>query len=79
MEFCPFNRRRIEVLTRESVDAFKARYILFGEICHGTGLNRGALRSLLAKAGLTAVFSDRQQSTYIYERREIAGAGILGA
>lgn len=78
MEFCPLNRRRIEVLTRESVDAFKARYILFGEICRRTGLNREALRSALNGTGLTAVFSDRQQSTYIYERREIAGAGILG-
>jgi hypothetical protein len=67
-EFCPVNRRRIPVVTRESVEAFAARYVTIAGIGKARGIHaRTALRRL-QEAGARAAFDTSTVGAWIYER-----------
>ncbi|WP_437871003.1 TniQ family protein [Methylorubrum extorquens] len=73
-EFCPQTRRRLPVVTRESYEAFKGRYLTLTEICHAKNLNARVARRHLDAAGLVPAFDPAVFKNAIYER-----AGALDA
>lgn len=70
-EFCPVNRRRIPVVTRESVEAFSARYIIVARIGKTKGIPARTALRLLQEAGVRAAFDTATVGAWIYERSAV--------
>ncbi|MCJ2026446.1 TniQ family protein [Methylobacterium sp. J-067] len=71
-EFCPVNRRRIPVVTRESVEAFTARYVTVAGVGKARGIAaRTALRTL-QEADVRAAFDTATVGAWIYERSVVS-------
>ncbi|MCP1548439.1 hypothetical protein [Methylorubrum extorquens] len=75
-EFCPETRRRLPVVTRESYEAFKGRYLTLTEICHAKDLNARVAKRHLAAAGLVPAFDPAVFKNAIYERAEALDAAL---
>ncbi|MDE4915112.1 hypothetical protein PQI07_31250 [Methylobacterium sp. 092160098-2] len=73
-EFCPANRRRIPVVTRESVEAFTARYATVAEIGKANGIPARTALRLLQEAGVRAAFDTSTVDAWIYERSMVGDA-----
>jgi hypothetical protein len=73
-EFNPNARRMVEAVTRESVEAFKARYVALGELCQTSGLNHKRVRQRLRLAGVEHAFPYEEAGAFIYARRRAVDA-----
>jgi hypothetical protein len=67
-EFCPETRRRLPVVTRESYEAFKRRYLTLTEVCHAKNLNARVAKRYLDAAGVVPAFDPAVFKNAIYER-----------
>lgn len=70
-EFCPVNRRRIPVVTRESVEAFMAKYVTVAEVGKLKGIPARMALRLLREAGVKAAFDVSTANAWIYERADV--------
>jgi len=75
-EFCPDARRRMPVVTRESYEAFKARYLTLTEICRAKNLNVRSAKRHLDAAGLVPAFDPAAFNNVIYERTKALDAAL---
>lgn len=73
-EFSPDARRMISVVSRESAEAFLARYITLGEICRTSGRHHTQARPLLVDAGVEEAFPFAKVRCYVYDRRQVEKA-----
>lgn len=69
-EFCPVNRRRIPVVTRDSVEAFTARYVTVVEIGRAKSLPTLTALRLLQEAGVRAAFDTSTVGAWTFERTQ---------
>lgn len=67
-EFSPAARRLVQVVTRESAEAFKARYVSLGELCQRSGLHHKKVRQRLRLAGLEHVYPYDWAGAFFYDR-----------
>ena len=72
-EFCPTSRRRIPVVTRESVDAFRKRYVTVAEIGKLRRIPARMALRILREANQKAAFDAATVSAWIYERSDVLG------
>jgi len=68
-EFSPEARRLVKVVTRESAEAFRARYAALGELCQITGLHHKRVRQRLRRAGVDEKFPYEEAGAFIYARQ----------
>jgi hypothetical protein len=76
-EFSPEARRLVRVITRESAEAFRDRYVALGELCEWTGLHHKKVRQHLRQGGIEEAFPYESAGAFFYVRREIAGISAL--
>ncbi|GJD30980.1 hypothetical protein PMNALOAF_2232 [Methylobacterium adhaesivum] len=77
-EFCPRNRRRIPVVTRESVDAFRDRYVTVAEVGKVMDVPARMALRILRQAGRKAAFDVDTAKAWIFARSEVLGTGWPG-
>ncbi|SFM31098.1 TniQ family protein [Methylobacterium pseudosasicola] len=77
-EFCPTTRRKLAVVTRESFEAFTARYQSITDICQARFLDPRVVRRRLAAAGCVIAFDETVTTTPIYERTQALDAALVG-
>lgn len=68
-EFSPKARRMVEAVTRESAEAFKARYVALGELCQTSGLHPYRVHQRLRLAGVEDAFPYHAAGAIIYPRQ----------
>lgn len=68
-EFSPEARRLVQVVTRESAEAFRARYAALGELCQITGLHHKRVRQRLRRVGVDEIFPYEEAGAFIYARQ----------
>ncbi|QIJ76964.1 hypothetical protein GU700_21710 [Methylobacterium sp. NI91] len=78
MEFCPMTRRKLPVITRESYEAFRNRYVVLTEICHERNLNARVAGRYLAAGGVVPAFDPNVVKNAIYERASPFDAALAG-
>ncbi|TNC11696.1 hypothetical protein FF100_18850 [Methylobacterium terricola] len=71
-EFCPVFRRHIPVVTRDSVEAFRARYVTLSELGRLQGRDPRLVRSDLKRAGRKPAFEVSEIDTWIYLREDLS-------
>jgi hypothetical protein len=59
----------VKVVTRESAEAFRARYAALGELCQITGLHHKRVRQRLRRAGVDEKFGYEEAGAFIYARQ----------
>lgn len=67
-EFSKEARRMVPMITRESAEAFKAKYIALGELASVYGAHPRQITSRLQKGGVEKCFP-HFDTCYIYERQ----------
>ncbi|BAQ48056.1 hypothetical protein [Methylobacterium aquaticum] len=77
-EFCPLTRRKLPVVTRESYEAFRSRYVVLTEICHERNLNARVAGRYLAAGGVMPAFDPDVVKNAIYERASPFDAALAG-
>jgi hypothetical protein len=70
-EFSPDARRMIPVVSRESAEAFKSRYVSLGELCQKTGLHHKKVRLILRASGIDAALDTDVVGAFFYTRDDI--------
>jgi hypothetical protein len=68
-EFSPDARRMIPVITRESVEAFKDRYVALGELLYAYDLHHKQALPILEREGVGPAFDREKAGCFIFERR----------
>lgn len=77
-EFCPLTRRKLPVITRESYEVFRSRYVVLTEICHERNLNARVAGRYLAAGGVVPAFDPVVVKNAIYERSSPIDAALAG-
>lgn len=72
-EFSPDARRMIPVVSRESAEAFKSRYVSLGEICQKTNMHHKQVRLVLRCAGVEAAVPRENLGAFFYDRERVEG------
>ncbi|WP_185975154.1 TniQ family protein [Mesorhizobium sp. WSM4310] len=67
-EFSPDARRMIPVISRESAEAFRSRFVSLGELCQKTGMHHKKVRLILRLAGIEAVLDPAVVGAFFYSR-----------
>lgn len=70
-EYSPDARRKVPVVSRESADAFVAKYISLGELSRKCGLHHKQVRKILDSVDVQTAFDTSQFGSYIYDRNEL--------
>ncbi|WP_316207198.1 TniQ family protein [Bradyrhizobium sp. SZCCHNR3118] len=73
-EFSPEARRNVQVVSRESADAFLQNYVSLGELSHTAGLHHKQVRSALRTVGIEAHFDPDDFLSFFYVRADVNGA-----
>lgn len=68
-EFSPDARRMVQAVTRESAQAFRAKYVALGELCQTSGLHPYRVRQHLRLAGVEDAFPYDAAGAIIYPRQ----------
>jgi hypothetical protein len=76
-EFCPKSMRTMDVLTRESAEAFAAKYVSVAEISHDTGIHVRNVATRLLEAGIVEAIDREVPKTRIYRRRDVAASCVF--
>ena len=77
-EFSPDARRTIPVITRESAEAFRARYVTLGELSAARGCHHKQVTSKLNRKGVVVAFDIEEAGCFIFDRRQ-AEEALKGA
>ncbi|MCD1642397.1 TniQ family protein [Aurantimonas coralicida] len=64
----PETRRTLPMITRESVDRFREKYVSLGELCEKEGAHHATIRQRMDDAGITPVFGMREFGSVFYLR-----------
>ena len=72
-EFCPTTRRKLQLVSRDSFDAFRARYVTNSEIAQRHGMGPRMVIRLIAAAGRKPAFDRSKVLTWIYDQADVAG------
>ena len=75
-EFCPTARRQLPLVTRESFEAFRARYVTLDEIGQPRGMHWRVVRRTMASAGCLPAYVWDERGYAIYERTEALDAAM---
>ncbi|WP_189350028.1 TniQ family protein [Mesorhizobium sp. M1E.F.Ca.ET.045.02.1.1] len=67
-EFSPDARRMIPVVSRDSAEAFKSRFVSLGELCQKTGMHHKKVRLILRVAGIEAALDPGVVGAFFYSR-----------
>lgn len=70
-EYSPAARRMVTVVSRESADAFVAKYVTLGELSRNHGLHHKQVRKILDSVNIQAAFDTSRYGAFIYHRRQI--------
>lgn len=70
-EFSPDARRMIPVISRDSAEAFKSRFVSLGELCQKTDLHHKRVRALLHLAGITPILPRDTVGAFFYDRQSV--------
>lgn len=70
-EFSPDARRLIPVVSRESAEAFKARYVSLGELCQKSNLHHKQVRTLLRLADVMPILLPETADAFFYDRSSV--------
>ncbi|MBS3652079.1 TniQ family protein [Pseudaminobacter sp. 19-2017] len=73
-EFSPDARRMIAVVSRESAEGFRSRFVSLGELCQKTGLHHKKVRLILRSAGIKAAFVPYDLGAFFYNREDVRNA-----
>jgi len=73
-EYSPDARRMMPVVSRESADAFVARYISLGELSWKRGLHHKQVRKILKSVDISTAFAPSQFGAFIFDRSQILAA-----
>lgn len=68
-EFSPDARRMIPVISRESAEAFRTRFVSLGELCQKTLMHHKQVRAILRLAGITPALLPETVGAYFYNRQ----------
>lgn len=69
--------RTMDVLTRESAEAFAAKYVSVAEISHDTGIHVRNVATRLLEAGIVEAIDREVPKTRIYRRRDVAASCVF--
>ncbi|THF58147.1 TniQ family protein [Ollibium composti] len=72
-EFSPDARRVIPVVSRESAEAFRSRYVSLGELCQKTDLHHKKVRLILRNADVDAAIPRETAGAFFYLREQVEG------
>ncbi|WP_181170289.1 MULTISPECIES: TniQ family protein [unclassified Mesorhizobium] len=70
-EFSPDARRVIPVVSRDSAEAFKSRFVSLGELCQKTGMHHKRVRALLQLARIVPNLVPGKIGAFFYDRSDI--------
>ncbi|WP_315744845.1 MULTISPECIES: TniQ family protein [unclassified Bradyrhizobium] len=73
-EFSPEARRNIQVVSRQSAQAFLRNYVSLGELSQNAGLHHKQIRSALRRANIEASFDPEAFRGFFYVRAAVKGA-----
>lgn len=73
-EFSPEARRMVPVITPDSAEAFRRKFVTLGELCQRTGLHHKKVRLLLRVAAIKEVFPFADFGCFVYSRALVEGA-----
>ncbi|MER9333059.1 TniQ family protein [Mesorhizobium sp. M0293] len=68
-EFSPDARRMIPVVSRESAEAFRTRFVSLGELCQKTLMHHKQVRALLRLAGIAPTLLPETVGAFFYNRQ----------
>lgn len=61
----------IEVVTRESADAFMASYVTLGELCRTWGRHQKQVLSILRSEGIENCVDAKEFGTHLFRRADV--------
>jgi len=73
-EYSPDARRTVQMVSRESADAFVMNYITLGELSRNHGLHHKQVRKILSSVNIQTVFDKSRFEAFIYDRHQILSA-----
>ncbi|MGX1496682.1 hypothetical protein ACSSV1_001703 [Labrenzia sp. MBR-25] len=73
-EYSPDARRMVPVVSRESADAFVARYVSLGELSRNRGLHHKQVRKILNSVDVQTAFDTARFGVFVYDRSQILTA-----
>jgi hypothetical protein len=72
-EFCPTTRRRLPLVTRDSFEAFRSRYVTATEVAELHCMGPRMVIRLVAASGRKPAFDPSKVLGWIYERPHVEG------
>ncbi|MFD2053643.1 hypothetical protein ACFSQT_11245 [Mesorhizobium calcicola] len=70
-EFSPDARRIIPVVSRETAEAFRTRFVSLGELCQKTCMHHKQVRALLRLAGILPTLLPEMVGAFFYDRQSV--------
>ncbi|WP_095085635.1 TniQ family protein [Mesorhizobium sophorae] len=70
-EFSPDARRMIPVISRESAEAFRERFVSLGELCQKICMHHKQVRALLRLAGIEPTLVPEMVGAFFYDRQSV--------
>lgn len=70
-QFNPDARRVVQVVSSESAEAFRSRYVTLGELCRRSGLHSKRVTLLLRGAGVPEALDSKTFGCFIYFRSDV--------
>ncbi|TGV82957.1 hypothetical protein EN801_032430 [Mesorhizobium sp. M00.F.Ca.ET.158.01.1.1] len=70
-EFSPDARRMIPVVSRESAEAFRRRFVSLGELCQKTRMHHKQVRALLRLAGIMPTLLPETVGAFFFNRQSV--------
>jgi hypothetical protein len=73
-EFSPAARRLVKVISRESAERFRVKYVALGELCQRHELHHKQVRLLLGVHGIEELFEPGRYKAFFYDRAAVEAA-----